>query len=378
GLEIFPFGLENARYVKYNGKGNSKDTWNNINEIYIGGQIVNVKPVSESKELTTPQNSAVSGTLSASDANGDPLTYSIVSNGILGTAVVTNPSTGAFTYTPSPGAFGTDTFVFIVNDGYENSDVSTMTVRLLDVTPPMTTDDGQSGWHKVAQTIHLTASDEASGVAKTFYSVNGSPFAEGNTVQMDVEGLNELKYYSIDAAGNQETQKSVTIKIDKTGPVITPTVSMAVYVTDTIQLNFLTTDPLSGVKDTTIKLDGQTVAAPYAIEPLSLSIGNHVVVVTATDRVGNKNEQSFVLQVKVDINHLDEALTIANQKGWIKNEGIYKALMALVNLVQKAPSKDVNHALNALENLVQAQRGRFIDETISKKLLEWITALKTS
>ena len=39
----------------------------------------------------------VNVTLSASDADGDPLTYSLVSTGTLGVAVITDTGTGAFT-----------------------------------------------------------------------------------------------------------------------------------------------------------------------------------------------------------------------------------------------------------------------------------------
>ena len=77
----------------------------------------NNPPVAQDGSLTTIENAQASGTLDASDPDGDPLTYSIVNNGSLGTAVVTNPSTGAFTYTPNPGQSGIDNFTFKANDG---------------------------------------------------------------------------------------------------------------------------------------------------------------------------------------------------------------------------------------------------------------------
>lgn len=336
----------------------------------------NVKPVAVSSEWSTPQDRVLSGALTASDANGDQLTYSIVSNGSKGTVVIKDPLTGTFTYTPNPGEIGTDTFTFGVNDGVENSEVSTVTVHILETTPPVTIDDGQGGWHRDAQTIHLTATDEGSGVAQTFYSINGSPFVEGNTIQIDQNGVNELRYYSVDVAGNQEAQKSVTISIDKTGPIITSSVSMSVYMTDTIHLDFQTTDDFSGVNVITIKLDGKPVAEPYVIEPLTLSLGEHIVTVTATDNVNNMSERQFVLNVQMNIDLLDEALQFAKQKGLIKNEGIYNGLMSLVKVIQEALKENINHALNALENLILAQRGKFIDETTAVKLIEWIAALK--
>ncbi|OAS16087.1 OmpL47-type beta-barrel domain-containing protein [Paenibacillus oryzisoli] len=284
GLEIFQFGKENARYVKYNGKGNSKDTWNNINEIYIGGDS--------------------------------------------------------------------------------------------DVTAPTTKDDAGSGWHKDAQTIHLAATDGGSGVAHTYFSVNGGLFAEGTTLQVDGEGTTVLRYYSVDGAGNEEDQRSTTIQLDRSGPRITSSVSMAVYVTDTIHLDFGITDALSGVANQTIQLDGKPIDSPYVIEPMSLTRGNHLVSVTAIDRAGNTSTQQFNLQVQMDLDHLDEVLTIAKQKGWIKNEGIYRGLMTLVNLIQKASKLDLNPKLDALQALIQAQKGKFIEETLAAQLLDWLRALR--
>lgn len=61
--------------------------------------------------------------------DGPSLTFAIVTNGTMGTAVITNASTGAFTYTPAPGPPGVDTFSFRASDG-EFSSVSTVTVTI--------------------------------------------------------------------------------------------------------------------------------------------------------------------------------------------------------------------------------------------------------
>ncbi len=63
----------------------------------------------------TCENVPLSGTLAAT-GGVEPYTFAIVTNGTLGTAVITNPTTGAFTYTPLSNMFGTDTFTFHVTD----------------------------------------------------------------------------------------------------------------------------------------------------------------------------------------------------------------------------------------------------------------------
>jgi hypothetical protein len=68
--------------------------------------------------------------LGASDGDGDALTFSIVANGSKGTAVIANAATGAFTYTPAPGATGSDSFTFKASDWLGDSNVATVQVTI--------------------------------------------------------------------------------------------------------------------------------------------------------------------------------------------------------------------------------------------------------
>lgn len=83
--------------------------------------------------LPTDENKPVSGYLKASDDDGNPLAYAIVSQPAHGTVTGLVNSTGAFTYTPSAGYCGTDSFTFKVNDGVVDSNTATsnLTVRCL-------------------------------------------------------------------------------------------------------------------------------------------------------------------------------------------------------------------------------------------------------
>ncbi|MFZ5761512.1 MAG: Ig-like domain-containing protein, partial [Thermodesulfobacteriota bacterium] len=53
----------------------------------------NTPPVAQNSTVTTSEDTPVSATLSATDADNNPLTFTIVTNGTLGSAVVTNPAT---------------------------------------------------------------------------------------------------------------------------------------------------------------------------------------------------------------------------------------------------------------------------------------------
>ncbi|HZN81648.1 MAG TPA: Ig-like domain-containing protein [Mycobacterium sp.] len=82
-------------------------------------------------------NGVLTGTINGTDVDGDPLTYSVATQGGKGTVAV-NPTTGAFTYTPSadarnaasatPNDVDTDTFTVTVDDGRGGSVTNTVTV----------------------------------------------------------------------------------------------------------------------------------------------------------------------------------------------------------------------------------------------------------
>ena len=70
--------------------------------------------------VSTYRNVSVYGELAGSDAEGDPITFEVVSYPKNGTVVVTNASTGEFFYTPSADYVGKDSFEYVVYDKYGN------------------------------------------------------------------------------------------------------------------------------------------------------------------------------------------------------------------------------------------------------------------
>lgn len=78
----------------------------------------NRAPSASGANLSATENTALSLTLSASDADGDTLSYAIVSQPSLGTLSGNAPS---LTYTPLYGRTGQDSFTFKANDGKTDS-----------------------------------------------------------------------------------------------------------------------------------------------------------------------------------------------------------------------------------------------------------------
>lgn len=82
-------------------------------------------PVASGGSLSLVRDQQTSGFLTATDSDGNALLFSVVQWPQKGTLVMTDASTGHDTYTPNPGAFGDDAFVFKVADGVEDSNEAT-------------------------------------------------------------------------------------------------------------------------------------------------------------------------------------------------------------------------------------------------------------
>lgn len=90
----------------------------------------NNAPVSSGDTASVNEDTTLSDTFTASDADGDGLTYTIITNGKNGTASITNSVTGAFNYVPNSNYFGTDLLAFRVNDGTVNSNIATFNITI--------------------------------------------------------------------------------------------------------------------------------------------------------------------------------------------------------------------------------------------------------
>jgi len=84
------------------------------------------------------------------------------------------------------------------------------------------TPNGANEWYTSDVAVILDGSDSCTGVASTEYSTDGGatwqPYAGSFTISQ--EGVNTILYRSTDRAGNIETARSLTVKIDKTAPTV--------------------------------------------------------------------------------------------------------------------------------------------------------------
>jgi predicted outer membrane lipoprotein len=136
----------------------------------------NTAPTAADGTLMLNENTTVTGTLSATDSDGDTLTYSIVTNGTLGTAAITETATGAYTYTPNKDESGSDSFTFKANDGTTDSNVATITVTITVNNPPVANaGDDQTVYEQSVVSLSGTGTDieDGSNVAYAWTQTGG-------------------------------------------------------------------------------------------------------------------------------------------------------------------------------------------------------------
>jgi peptidoglycan/xylan/chitin deacetylase (PgdA/CDA1 family) len=113
-------GVENVTFIASDGSLTAQDT------IAVTVDNVNDAPVASNKTATTGMNTPVSISITATDVDGDALTYSITAQPVHGTLSGTAP---ALTYTPAANYSGTDTFTYRATDGQASS-TATVTITI--------------------------------------------------------------------------------------------------------------------------------------------------------------------------------------------------------------------------------------------------------
>jgi hypothetical protein len=107
-----------------------------------------------------------------------------------------------------------------VKDKAGNVAFKTVSGIRIDRTAPNTAAVAPTGWSASNASIELAPFDGLSGVKVTRYAVDGGSIQTGTHVQVSGDGVHSVEFWSVDAAGNAETHKSVELRIDGTAPAI--------------------------------------------------------------------------------------------------------------------------------------------------------------
>ena len=242
-------------------------------------------------------------TLSASDAgSGVAGTWYRLDGGALtaGTSIaVTAPASGSTPHTIT--WYSRD----VAGNQEAQKSVTFTVAAAADTTAPTTTCSAVSGaTYTGPQTFTLSASDAGSGVAGTWYRLDGGALTAGTSIAVTAPASGSaphtITWYSRDVAGNQEAQKSVTFTVaaaaDTTAPTTTcSAVSGATY-TGPQTFTLSASDAGSGVAGTWYRLDGGALTAGTSIAVTAPASGStpHTITWYSRDVAGNQEAQKSV------------------------------------------------------------------------------------
>ncbi|PKQ19886.1 MAG: laccase [Actinobacteria bacterium HGW-Actinobacteria-6] len=103
---------------------------------------------------------------------------------------------------------GTHTLEFWSEDNLGAVESTNTATVKIDNTAPVTTDN-HLGSYTGSATVALSATDPLSGVAKTYYKLDGGATVAGASVKTSTQGSHSLEYWSEDAAGNVESPHTI-------------------------------------------------------------------------------------------------------------------------------------------------------------------------
>ncbi len=168
-----------------------------------GGGSSNTAPKATAQSLTFNEDTSNNSiTLAGTDADGDALTYEIVTSPTHGSLSGTAPN---LTYTPTANYFGNDSFSFTVNDGTVDSSPAIVSITVNDVvepdvTAPIISLNGESNISMYVDQnyieLNATATDAVEGNVTSSIVITGA-------VDVTRLGVNTLTYTATDSAGNE-------------------------------------------------------------------------------------------------------------------------------------------------------------------------------
>jgi len=265
---------------------------------------VNDAPVVETQSVTIVEDTPKSITLSGTDIDGDPLTYSIVTQPLHGSLSGIAPNV---TYTPAANYNGSDSFTFKVNDGTVDSNTATVTITITSVNDaPIADDQDVSTAEDTAKAIVITGSD-VDGNPLTYSIVtqpihgtlSGSVPNVTYTPEENFNGIDSFTFKVNDGIIDSNIARvTVTVTAVNDTPVAVP------------QSKIVVEDTATGITLTGTDVDGDELTFAVEDAPVYGSLSGTAPNLTYTPGLNYNGPDSFTFKV-FDGSSYSEAATVS-------------------------------------------------------------------
>lgn len=193
------------------------------------------------------------------------------------------------------------------------------------------------------------------------------------------DGNYQVKYFAEGLCGIKEGEQSRTFVLDQTPPTITvavPNEGQAFDVNQTFVLSFSAADAGAGVATVAAKLDGQPIASGTTVDAFLLTAGNHQVVVTAADTLGNQATFTRTFSVHATLAGLRDALNRAYDAGLITKPQNRQALIHRVDDAIKHQSSGQTgpmvNDVQSIQAIMTSHSGDGVEPEFASRVIGWI------
>ena len=165
---------------------------------------VNDAPVANDGSVETAEDTQAGGQVTATDVDGDPLTYSVVDGPAHGSLELN--ADGSFSYKPDANFNGSDSFTYVANDGTADSNTATVSITITSVNDAPVADNSSMTLDEDSSAGGQASASDVDGDPLTYSLVDGP--VHGNLV------FNADGSFSYSPASNYNGSDSITFKVN--------------------------------------------------------------------------------------------------------------------------------------------------------------------
>jgi PKD repeat protein/glucose/arabinose dehydrogenase/type 1 glutamine amidotransferase len=221
--------------------------------------------------------------------------------------------------------------------------------------------DGDAGWYVGPVSVVLTATDDRPGDVLVEYRLDDGAWTAYTGPVRIGEGVHTVDYRATDAAGNASEVQTVRVKRDGTAPAVRVsgvTDGTSYGDSERLTLSWEATDATSGVEKVTATLDGEPVRSGSTVDLYTLSLGDHLLTVTATDKAGNRTRREVGFSVGTSFDDMEALVDRFHHDGRLSDSAarsLRAELESADTQAAKGHRKAAARQLDAFEEVVTAK-----------------------